>query len=57
MAKSNNPEQYPVCVHCPYYKSVADYEMEVKAYGKEKAYQCIHRKVCGYVLRFSGHST
>lgn len=57
MAKSNNPEQYPVCVHCPYYKSVADYEIEVKAYGKEKAYRCIHRKVCGYVLQFSGRST
>ena len=53
MSKSQNPEKYPVCVHCPYYKSVADYEWEVKGYGKEKAYKCKYEFICGHVLQFS----
>lgn len=50
---NNNPEKYPVCVKCPHYKSVANYECEVKAYGKEYAYKCKYDFVCGRVYNLS----
>ncbi len=49
MNKIKNPEKYPVCAHCPHYKSVAEYEIEVKAYGAEKAYECKYEFVCGRI--------
>lgn len=51
--KVKNPETYSVCKHCPYYKSVADYEIEIKAYGEEEALKCKYERICGSVLRFS----
>lgn len=50
---SKNPEKYPICVNCPHYKSVTDYECEVRAYGEEKAYKCKYDFVCGRAYNLS----
>lgn len=50
---NNNPEKYPMCVNCPHYKPVTNYECEVSAYGKEYAYQCKHRIACGRAYNLS----
>lgn len=47
--KIKNPEKYPVCVHCQQYKPIAEYEIEVKAYGAEKASKCKYEFVCGRI--------
>lgn len=56
MNKNRNPEKYLICVNCPHYKSVADYEIEAKLYGEEKTYKCKYDFVCGRVYNLSKKS-